>query len=159
VLADFGGIPPSLLAVARVRRALIAPLTVRVTVAGLGTQARLDAAEGSATVTRDLGLVELVASPWPNAVVHPVASLGAGTLYASVDGQANPPYVGRQSDSWAVAFDAGAGAQARLGRRFALAIEAHALLAQPYPVVEFAGVNVARALPSILTSLSVVGWL
>jgi hypothetical protein len=160
VLADFGGVPPAVLGLARVRRALVGPLTVRVTIAGLGTQSRVDAAAGTAFVTQDVGLVELVVVPWRAAVVRPMASLGAGTFYASVDGRANPPYAGRQSARWASAFDAGLGAEAKIGRRFALSVEGHALLVQPFPVVEVLGVDVARGgQPDILASLSLVGWL
>jgi hypothetical protein len=160
VIADFGGIPPAVLGVARVRRSLIGPFSVRVNVAGLGTQPRVEASAGSARVTEDVGLLEVLATPWPGAVFHPVASLGAGTLYASVDGQPNPPNVGRQSARWALAVDGGAGVETRIGRHFALSLEAHALFAQPSPVVEFLGAHVARAgEPSVLGSLSVMGWL
>ena len=160
VLADLGGVPPALLALARVRRTLVAPLSVRVTVAGLGTQARVDAAAGSAIVAQDVGLLELVVVPWPAAVVRPVVSLGAGAFFASVDGRANPPYAGRQNARWAGAVDGGVGAEARIGPSFALSLEAHALLVQPFPVVEVLGADVARTgEPSVLGSLSVVGWL
>jgi hypothetical protein len=160
VLADFGGIPPAVLGLARVRRTLVGPLSVRVTVAGLGTQARVEAVAGSALVTQDVGLAELVVMPWPAGMLRPVLSLGAGAFYASVDGRANPPYAGRQSARWAGAVDGGVGAEARIGGRFALSLEAHALLVQPFPVVEVLGADVARGgQPSVLTSLSVVGWL
>jgi hypothetical protein len=159
VLADFSGIPPAVLGLARVRRTLIGALSVRVTVAGLGTQPRVESAAGSASVTEDVGLLELLATPWSKAVVHPFVSLGAGTLYASVDGRPNPPYVGRQSSRWAAAVDAGIGAETRLGRRFAVSLEAHAIVAQPSPAVEFLGAPVARTgQPSVLGALSLVGW-
>jgi hypothetical protein len=160
VLGDFGGIPPAVLALARVRRVLVGPLSVRVTVAGLGTQSRVDAAAGSAVVAQDVGLLELVAAPWPRAVVQPVVSLGVGTFYASVDGRANAPYAARHSARWASAMDGGLGAQAKIGGRFALSLEAHALLVQPFPVVEVLGADVARGgQPSVLASFTVMGWL
>lgn len=160
VLADVGGIPPAALGLARVRRTLVGPLRARITVAGLGTQSRVEAPAGSASVTQDVGVFEIVVTPWATAIVHPVASLGAGTLYAAVDGQPNAPNVGRQSGRWAAAFDAGVGAETRLGRRFSLSVEAHALIVQPYPVVEILGERVATGgQPSVLASLSLVGWL
>jgi hypothetical protein len=159
LLADVGGIPPAFLALARVRRTVVAPLALRLTVAGLGTESRLDAAAGTASVSRDVGLVEVVLSPWRQAVVHPVASVGGGTLYTSVDGQPNPPYTGKQSSRWAAAGDAGVGAEARLGQRFAVALEGHALFAEPYPAVEILGVSVAHASLSFVASLSVMGSL
>lgn len=160
VLADFGGIPPALLGLVRVRRALVGPLSVRVTVAGLGTQPRVEAAAGSARVGEDVGLLEVLATPWRKAIVHPLVSLSAGLLYASAFGQPNPPYVGRESARWAAAVDGGIGAETMLGRHFAVSLETHGLLADPSPVVEILGAHVARAgQPSILGSLSIVGWL
>lgn len=160
VLADFGGVPPAVLGLARVRRTLVPSFGVRVTIAGLGTQPRVEAATGSANVAQDMGLLEVMATPWRDSVIRPFASLGAGALYSSVDGQTKPPYAGRQSAQWAAAIDGGIGAEARIGRRFGLSLEAHGLLAQPYPAVEFVGVDVARSgQPSIVGSLSVVGWL
>ena len=161
MLADFGGIPPAVLGLVRLRRTLFGPLSVRVTAAGLGTQPRVEAAAGSASVSQDVGLLEVLATPWRWAVVHPVFSLSAGVLYASVDGQPNPPYVGRRSARWAAAADGGIGAETLLGHHFAVSLETHALLADPSPVVEFLGAHVATRPASrlILGSLSIVGWL
>jgi hypothetical protein len=160
VLADFGGVPPVVLGLVRVRRILFGPLSARVSMAGLGTQSRVEAAAGSASVTQNVGLIELVAAPWQSAIVHPILSIGVGTFYASVDGQANTPYAGLQSARWAAAVDGGVGAETKMGRHFALSLEAHALIAQPYPVVEFLGDDIARCgQPSVVGSLSVVGWL
>jgi hypothetical protein len=160
VLADFGGIPPAVLGVVRVRRRLVGPLSLRVTAAGLGTTAHVDAQAGSASVTQGLGLVEGVLGLWPKLVVHPVVSLGAGPLYAAVDGQANFPYLGRSSSQWALAADAGGGAEIRLGQHFDVSLEAHLFVARPYPAVEILGSDVARSgEPSVLGTLSVVGWL
>jgi hypothetical protein len=160
VLADFGGIPPAVLGMIRFRRRLVGPLSLRVTVAGLGTSAHVDAQAGNVSVSQGLGLVEGVLGLWPQFVVHPVISLGAGTLYAAVDGQANFPYLGRSSSQWAMAADAGGGADMRLGQHFDLSLEAHLFVARPYPAVEVLGSDVARSgEPSVLGTLSVVGWL
>jgi hypothetical protein len=160
VLADFGGVPPALVGVLRVRRILVGPLSLRVTAAGLGTTAHVDAQAGTASMTQGLGLVEAVLALWPKSMVHPVVSLGAGALYAGVQGQADWPYLGRSSSEWALAFDAGMGADIRMGRHFAISCEAHLFVARPYPVVEILGSDAARSgEPSVLGSLSVVGWL
>jgi hypothetical protein len=163
VLADFGGIPPAVLGLARLRRTLFGPLALRATVAGLGTQPRVQAGSlGSATVAQDIGLLECVASLWGNAVVHPVVSIGAGALYTSVDGHASYPYQARSgpASAWAAAADGSIGVEVRLGRHFSLSLEGHALLAKPFPVVQFLGSDVARnGQPSVLGSASVGGWL
>jgi hypothetical protein len=159
-LADFGGVPAALVGVVRVRRILVAPLSLRVTAAGLGTTAHVDAPAGTASMTQGLGLVEVVLGLWPKSMVHPVVSLGAGALYAGVQGQADWPYLGRSSSEWAAAMDAGMGVDIRMGRHFAISCEAHLFIARPYPVVEILGNEAARSgEPSVLGSLSVVGWL
>ena len=160
VLADFGGIPPALVGVVRLRREVVGPFGLRVTFAGLGTAAHVDVQEGSARVNQGLGLVEGTLALWPKFVVHPVLSLGAGPLFASVEGQASYPYLGKSSSEWALAADAGAGAAIRMGQHFDLALEGHVFVARPYPVVEILGTDAARSgQPSVLGSVSVVGWL
>jgi hypothetical protein len=161
-LADFGGVPPAVLGVARLRRTLVGPLALRVTVAGLGASVRaIQSAAGSATVQQDFGLLEAVLDPWSKAPVHPVLSLGAGALYVAVDGQPSQfQYASRQPDLWAFAGDVGLGAELHVGRHFDLSLDAHALVATPYPVVEVLRSEVARTgQPAIFGSLSVVGRL
>ena len=162
VLASAGGVGPAVVGVLRGRFALAKGLAVRATLAGLGTQPRVDAATGtgSANVAQDLGLVELVARPWPRAALRPTFAIGAGALYTSVDGQASTPYVSRHTSEWSAAADAGAGVELGLGPgdRFAVALEVHALIAQPYPVVRFLDDEAARAGdPSILGTLTFWG--
>jgi hypothetical protein len=162
VLAGFDGIDPALLGVIRVRRAIGHPFELRATVAGLGTEPRIQRAIGSARVSQQMGFLEVVLEMWNKSVVHPVVSLGAGALYVAVDGQAAgaSPYVGVRSSGWAFAADAGVGAELRLTDRFHLSLEGHALITRPYPVIRFLGEEVARtSQPSILGTLTVVGWL
>ncbi len=121
VLADFGGIPPAVLGLARLRRTVFGPLALRATVAGLGTRPRVQSGNlGSATVSQDIGLLECVASLWEGAIVHPVLSIGAGALYTSVDGHASYPYQARSgpTSAWAAAADGSVGLEVRLGRHF-----------------------------------------
>ena len=160
VLASTGGVGPAVVSVVRSRYRFRTELAVRATLAGLGTAPRVDSAagRGNATVAQDLGLAEIVATPWPHALVRPVFSLGAGALYTSVDGQAAAPYLPRRASEWSAAADAGAGVEIALGDRFALALEVHALLAFPYPVVRFLDDEAARADdPSIMGTLTLSG--
>lgn len=159
-LADFGGIPLSAVALVRVERKLAGLLRLRATAAGFGTQPRVQGFAGSALVTQDLGLVEMVFDVPTAAIVHPLLSAGAGVLYEKVDGRASFPYQSEVATQWAAALDAGVGADLRLGRHWDLSLEAHAFVAVPYPVVDFLGTEVAHAgTPSVLASLTIVGWL
>ncbi|WP_437726972.1 hypothetical protein [Sorangium sp. So ce861] len=163
LLASPGGIGPALLLVARLRVAPlgpIGPLEARLSLAGLGTAPRVAGPQGSATVQQRLGLVELAALPWPELRLRPRFSVGFGALHVAVDGEASWPYRGGHSARWAFAADAGAGVELGLLRRLDVVVEAHALVAHPYPVVRFVETEAARgARPALLGSLSLVGWL
>ena len=92
--------------------------------------------------------------------VQPALSLGAGGLRASTDAQGSLPYLGQQDVRWAALFDAGAGVVAPLGGQLALALEAHVMLAAPYPVVRFVELEAATiARPAVWTTLTLVAWL
>jgi hypothetical protein len=161
VVASVGGIGPAVLSVLRGRFAFARALTLRATLAGLGTQPRIEAPTGSAVIGQDMGLIELVAAPWsasPPPRLRPAFSLGIGTLYTSVDGQAGFPYVGRRDSQWALAADAGLGLVLQMSQRFAVALEVHALLARPYPIVRFLDDEAAHGgEPSTLATLTLVG--
>ncbi len=161
VVASVGGIGPAVLSILRGRFAFARALAVRATLAGLGTQPRIEAPTGSAVIAQDVGLVELIAAPWsasPAPRLRPAFSLGIGTLYTSIDGQAAFPYTGRRSSQWALAADAGLGLVLQMSQRFAVALEIHALLARPYPIVRFLDDEVAHAgEPSTFATLTLVG--
>jgi hypothetical protein len=160
VLAGFGGIGPAMVGVLRLRRALGRSFQLRVTAAGLGTQPTVRASSGSASISQDLGLVEVLFTPLPDRVVRPVVSLGAGPFFIAVDGQATSPFSPAQSTGWSAAFDAGVGAEVHLGRHFDLSAEAHAFITRPYQVTRFLGQDDADvSQPTILGTVTVVGWL
>jgi hypothetical protein len=162
VLVGFEGIGPALLGVIRIRRRIVRPFEVRATIAGLGTEPRVQAAQGRASVSQEVGLLEVEAGMLSRAWLHPVVSLGAGLLYMAVEGQpiAASPYLGERSSTWAFAADVGTGLELRLSDRFHLSLEGHAFVMHPYPVIRFLGDGVARTSePSLLGTLTAVGWL
>ncbi len=160
LLASPGGIGPALLLIARLRVAPLGPIEGRLSLAGLGTAPRVAGPQGSATVQQRFGLVELAALPWPELRLRPRFSVGLGALHVAVDGEASWPYRGVHRAQWAFAADAGAGVEFEIVRRIDVVVEAHALVAHPYPVVRFVETEAARgARPALLGSLSLVGWL
>lgn len=160
LLASPGGIGPALLPVARLRFAPPGPIEGRLSLAGLGTAPRVAGPQGSATVEQRFGLVELAALPWPELRLRPRFSVGLGALHVAVDGEASWPYRGAHSAQWAFAADAGAGVEFGIVQRIDVVVEAHALVAHPYPVVRFVETEAAHgARPALLGSLSLVGWL
>ena len=164
VLGSLDGMPASLLPIVRVQRGLGERFVARVTLAGLGTPAHLDTPSGgTADVSQQFGIVEAAARFRVGRRIQPFASLGAGVLHVSAVGQASLPYQGLSQDRWSAVADAGAGVRLRLARRFELALEAHAQVASPYPLIRFIDTEVARegrlARPTLLGSLTLLAWM
>jgi hypothetical protein len=96
--------------------------------------------------------------------LQPFLSLGAGAQHTSAEGRPSSKYSsnyqGQTAGRWAFLADAGAGLHLSLVHHFAVALEVHAQLAQPYPVVRFLGAQVATTgRPDLLPSLTLIAWL
>jgi hypothetical protein len=145
--------------VARVERAFTARFCARVTVAGLGTQSRVDMPGGYANVSQNFVLAEGLVRFRRGRRLEPVVSLGAGILYLSAEGHETAPYIGGSASRVSAAADAGIGLRVPIRpRRVELGVELHALLAEPYPIVRFFQTEVARAgRPSLLASVTLLG--
>jgi hypothetical protein len=161
VLGGAGGVGPALLPILRLEAAIGQSGLVRLSAAGLGAPVRVETpAAGYADVTQDLVLAEGMLRFRPGRRLQPLASLGVGALRLHADGHVGAPYVGVSGTRWAGALDAGAGVRLSLRRRIDVALEVHVVAAEPYPVIQFQGAEVARAArPSALASVTVVGGL
>jgi len=123
----------------------------RVSVAGLGSQPRVETAYGSGAVSQSLALAEVAVVFRGDKRIRPALSLGAGALSVAVVGTGAAPYEGRGARRWSAAFDAGVGIAVAVGSRAALVTELHALLAAPHPVVRFVDMRAATiGYPSLL---------
>lgn len=147
------------LPVARVQRAFNARWCARITFAGLGTQAHVDIPGGYADVSQTIGLVEALVRFRRGRRLQPVISIGAGFLRVSAEGHEMAPYIGGNAWHLSAAGDAGVGLRIPLRqRRVEMGVEIHALVAEPYPVVRFFQMEVARAgRPSLLASVTLLG--
>jgi len=160
VLGGPGGVGPSLLPILRVERAIGEHTFVRLVGAGLGAPVRVTTAGGYAEVTQDVLLADGVLRLRRGRRWQPLVSIGAGALRLHAEGHVSAPFVGESGSRWAAAVDGGVGVRLSLQRRIEVALEVHALFAEPYPVIRFAGADVARAgRPSGLATLTVVGGL
>jgi hypothetical protein len=163
LLRSFEGVPLSLAPLVRVERALGERLVTRLTMAGLGTHARVEGVAGSgnsASVAQDFALVELGIKLRPGRSLRPFFSLGAGALHVTSEGQTASPYRGDRVTRWALTADAGVGARLALGGRFEVALEAHVQVAEPYPTIRFEKEPVARSgRPTMMGSLTLLAWL
>ena len=160
VLAGFGGVQAAILPVARFRMSLDESFTARVTLAGLGTRPTVDAAAGTAAISQEMALLELVIVLARGKWVHPVLSLGAGPYHVGANGSAHWPYQSEHVALWALAADAGTGISLPLSSTFEISIEGHVILATPYPVIRFLGNDIAHTgRPSVFGAVTLVGWL
>ena len=165
VLDSRGGPGAAALPVVRARARLYKALFARLTLAGLGTQPRVESTRagsliGSSSVAQSVGLGELVlavrlAPSWRAAL-----SAGGGVLYLRSDGEGVLPYHGLDQVKVVAAVDAGAGLLADLSHQFSLAFEVHALVALPHPTLRFDDAETTTiAYPAVLASLTMVAWL
>lgn len=151
VLGSFGGIGGAVMPVGRVRVELNQRFAARLSIAGLGTQPRVEGAVGSATVSQALGLLELVGEVVPEGRLRPFLSLGAGSYHIRVDGNASSPYVGMSDDRFVFAGDAGVGLAFSITSAFALSLEGHGTLVTPYPVIRFLEVDAVEVKNPLLS--------
>jgi hypothetical protein len=121
----------------------------------------VEAPEGTATVSQELALLELLGDIAPASwQLRPTVSLGGGPYHIGIEGSANAPYAGLHDGVVTFAADVGAGLAWSLTSSFALALEGHALILAPYPVISFLGVDtVETGRPLVSGALTLVGWL
>ena len=160
VLGSFQGLGPALLPLLRIRRSLGAVMSLRATGAWLGTQPRVDAQTGTASVEQGVALLEGVARFWRDSPLQPLFSVGAGTYYVGVNGSGVSPYPGAHSSEFALGLDAGAGVSIAISSQFDIVFELHALIAAPGLAVRFLDVDEARiGRPSLFATLTMAGSL
>lgn len=160
VLGSFEGLSPAVLALVRGERVFGTHLMARLTLAGLGTRARVASDAGAAEVSQQLGMMELAVRFRVGTKLEPFLSLGAGATHVSAQGQATWPYQGQTAALWAAVADAGVGVRVPLGERLQLAGELHGQGSYPYPVVRFLEATLARGgRPTVAATLSVVAWM
>jgi hypothetical protein len=159
-VTSLGGVGMALLPLVRVDGDLASWLVARLTLAGLGSRARVTRSGQSADVTQQFASAGACVRFWSSRRIRPVALLGAGILHTEAEGRADWPYKGQIVERWSFLVEAGLGAWLKIGGRYDLSVELHGLLAQPYPVIAFASApSASLARPSLLLTLTLVGWL
>jgi hypothetical protein len=160
VVLNPGQVDPAFVIVARLQLLMGGPFHARLSFLGFGTRPEVIGLDGAAQVQQFWGLFETVFAPWQTGRSTPMVSVGMGALNVRAEGTAASPYQGLQGNAWGLVADAGAGWSVRFSPRLSLSAEIHIALSAPYPVVRQLGRDLARiGNPSILSSLTVAGWL
>ncbi len=145
--------------VGRLERAFGRRFCVRISFAGLGTTAHVTNPGGSADLSQTVLLAEAVVRFRRGRRLQPLISAGAGALRFNVDSQQSTPNTAVGGTQWSAAGDLGLGLRLPLSRnRFEIGLEAHALLAQPYPVAQYFGQELSRVgRPTMMATLTLLG--
>lgn len=160
VLGSAEGMGPAILPVVRAEARLGGRWLGRLTLAGLGTRARVSSGVAAADVAHSFGLIEVALPFRADRRVQPFLSLGAGGLRVTAEGRTTWAYQGKHDGLWAALVDAGAGLRVGLGARLQLAGELHAQGAYPHPVIRFLGTTLAEeGRPTLVAGLSLIAWL
>jgi hypothetical protein len=160
VLGSFDGVGAAVVPIARARYEISETFQLRVTGAWLGTQPRVEAPGGTATVDQGIALAECVAQVWRGHLLRTAISLGVGAYYAGVTGDGDQPFSSERNSEVTFAVDGGVGIVAPLGSHFEAVLEAHALVTAPGIAIRFLDADVARiGRPSVLGTLSLAGWI
>jgi hypothetical protein len=133
-------------------------LTARVAVSSVGIGSRIDAGAGSALIGEELGTIDAVFL-WPHgSALRAIASAGMGAYHLRVQGIANGNNRALSGSSWSVALTPGLGAQAEIGPRLALTLEAQVLMALPPATVRIGPDEFGPAGdPSLVISAGITG--
>jgi hypothetical protein len=160
VLTGVGAGASAVMLVGRGRVVAGERFAVRLTFSGLGSRPRIQAPEGSATMSQELGLLELLSEIAPRSRLRPYFSLGGGTYHISVEGSAVSPYQSFNGDRFTFAADAGIGVALTLTSSFAVALESHGTFVTPRPVLRFLEVEKSATNNVLLSgALTLVGRL
>lgn len=130
-------------------------LMLRLSALGFGGEARVEATAGTAIITQEIAVLELLRGFRPGTRFQPLLSLGAGAYHVGVEGIGIAPYVGKTGGQWAGAGCAGAGAVVHVARHVALAAGVQAVLTVPHSVVRLANVEAATGVrPLVIATVT-----
>jgi len=129
----------------------------RMTIGGLGSDAILETAEGTARIEQQFATLEgFVMSRWDGSV-QVFVSAGAGAYRAAVEGTGVYPYRGKTGQSWSLLTGAGFGVAAEVYPHIAFIVEGEAFWAWPPAVVRIANTDAGRRYWPVLLARTGIG--
>ncbi len=119
-------------------------LAARLTLSALGSSTDVTKLEGSAQLTQQIAMAELLL--WSRAWhrLRAALAIGAGAHHLSIDGQGAPGFVSRNQSVWSTATGAGASVAWNLHPNLMLALDARAVENWPATTVNLHGAQIAR---------------
>ncbi|HXU06555.1 MAG TPA: hypothetical protein VN903_36620, partial [Polyangia bacterium] len=129
----------------------------RLTVGGMGSDAELHAAEGTAQIRQMFGLIEILRGFRAGTYVQPIASAGAGVYRARIAGVGAPNYDGSLTDTWSALVVVGGGVVVPIVAHVALVVDAQVGLTWPDNLIRVNFTEAGRlGRPSLLASAGVL---
>jgi hypothetical protein len=160
VLVGTDGIGPALMPVVAVDWMPRSWLSVRGEAAGFGSHPTVTSGAGSAKVAQHYGILGVGLQFHTDRSIVPFASLAAGTLRTSVQGEAEPPRQERNASQWSLLLDGSLGARLRLSHRYYVTLAAHVQFAEPYVALRLLEARVATSgRPNLGLTATVGAWL
>ena len=119
-------------------------LAARLTLAGLGSSSEVTKLEGSAQLTQQIAMAELLL--WSRAWhrLRAALAIGAGAHHLSIEGQGAPGFVSGNQSLWSTATGAGASVAWNLHPNLMLALDARAVENWPATTVNINNAQIAR---------------
>ena len=125
---------------------------------GLGPTTVLNAPAGTARIEEQFGTFDLLKTWWPRWPVAPFLCAGVGAQHVHVSGDANVPYQGTTTDTWAPITSAGLGAAIPVHSGISVVLRGRGVLAWPATEVHLAQIDAGQfGGPSMLIDAHVLG--
>jgi hypothetical protein len=132
---------------------------VRVTGGGLGRDASVQAAEGSALIRQEIVALEILRGFRPGRRIQLVATVGAGAYHARVTGSGSgaQSHVDHVTSTWSALVLAGGGVVVPIVAHLSFAVDAQIGMTWPDNLIRIAGVEAGRTgRPALLASAGVL---
>jgi hypothetical protein len=157
MLYSFGEIGPVWTPLLGVSYGTRSGIGARMTFGGLGSDAIVETAEGTARIDQQFGTLEaFVTSRWRGSV-QAFASAGVGTYRVGARGTAVEPYRGKSGQAWSLLTGAGVGIAVEVYPQVALIIEGQGWWAWPPTTVRIFDTDVGRRHWPVLLARTGIG--
>jgi hypothetical protein len=144
LLHTFGQIGPIWTPMLAVSYGAPSGLGARWSIAGLGSDARLESGQGTARLAQSFATMEMLLSSRWRGPFQLFASAGAGAYHMSVGGTGVLPYRGREGGGWSLLTGGGVGLAIELNPHVVLVVEGQTFWAWPSSIVRIGDTDIGK---------------